>query len=577
MRGTYLIAVLAVLALALALRGGEGHAQAVPPLPQLPLPEPTLTPSLPPPTPAPTPEPPAEPVPVAPEVTPPAAAPEAAPEAVPAGEPPLADAPPAPVPADPVVASIRSTLADPALRKDANADDLAALEAFYAARSAPLWITEMGFSAKAQAALFEIEKAGDWGLDATAFELPLRASCRRSVEAQALAEIKLNLAILKYARSARGGRFTPSTISSLFDQRPPLRDPKIGLGRDRGRRCARTPICNRCIRSTSNSRGCARRCSRRAARNGRGRQAARRRLHIKRLIINMERWRWMPEDLGSLHVWNNSPEFMLYVVKDGKRIFADKILVGTIGYATPVFTADMKTIVFNPDWIAPPTVVKENILPHLQSKRFGILKSHRLFVSYQGKPVDATKVDWNRVNGMAYTFSQKAGPHNNLGKIKFLYPNRHTVYMHDTLPVRKKYFKQPVRLIGHECVRMEKPLGFAEVLLAEANGLAAARVKELWDKSDNSSVALGKKMPVHMVYFTAMVDDERQGRDLRRRVWARPQDGRRRCSAMPPAFPQPPPESKTPPLGEASASTPAARRTTADNDMARAMQGFFGD
>ena len=64
----------------------------------------------------------------------------------------------------------------------------------------------------------------------------------------------------------------------------------------------------------------------------------------------------MPEQLGGLYVWNNSPAFMLYVVNDGKRIFADKILVGTIGYATPVFTADMKTIVFNPDWIAPPTV-----------------------------------------------------------------------------------------------------------------------------------------------------------------------------------------------------------------------------
>jgi L,D-transpeptidase YcbB len=119
-----------------------------------------------------------------------------------------------------------------------------------------------------------------------------------------------------------------------------------------------------------------------------------------------------------------------------------------------------------------------------------VLRSHKLFVSYQGKPVDPAKVDWVRVNGMAYTFSQRSGPHNNLGKVKFLYPNRHTVYMHDTLPVRKKYFKQSVRLIGHECVRMEQPLRFAEVLLA---------------------------------------------------------------------------------------STPAARRTTADNDIARSMQGFFGE
>ena len=577
MRGTYLIAVLAVLALALALRGGEGHAQAVPPLPQLPLPEPTLTPSLPPPTPAPTPEPPAEPVPVAPEVTPPAAAPEAAPEAVPAGEPPLADAPPAPVPADPVVASIRSTLADPVLRKDAHADDLAALEAVYAARSAPLWMTEMGFSTKAQAALFEIEKAGDWGLERTAFELPLSSALPTSVEVQALAELKLNLAILRYARAARGGRFTPSAISSLFDQRPPLRDPKSVLAEIEVADAADAYL--QSLHPKHEQFALLRQALLKARGEDTGEAGAEPHaddVGVKRLLINMERWRWMPENLGSLHVWNNSPEFMLYVVKDGKRIYADKILVGTIGYATPVFTADMKTIVFNPDWIAPPTVVKENILPHLKSKRFGILKSHRLFVSYQGKPVDATRIDWNRVNGMAYTFLQKTGPHNNLGKIKFLYPNRHTVYMHDTLPVRKKYFKQPVRLIGHECVRMEQPLRFAEVLLAEANGTSAARAKELWDKSDNGSVAIGKKMPVHMVYFTAMVDDEGKVRTVAD-VYGL---DRKMATAMfgsATGFPQPPPESKTPPPGEASASTPAARRTTADNDMARAMQGFFGD
>jgi L,D-transpeptidase YcbB len=569
MRGVCLIAVLAVLAQALALGAGQALAQVDQP-PQMPLPEPTLTPSLPPPTPAPEVQP-------APEAVAPDAPAAATPEAMPAEEPPLVGAPPAP--ADPVVASIRSTLADPALRNTGHADDIAALEAVYAARSAPLWMTEMGFSAKAQAALFEIEKAEDWGLDRTAFELPLSSALPATVEAQALAELKLNLAILKYARAARGGRFTPSAISSLFDQRPPLRDPRAVLAEIEGADAPDVylqslhPPHEQFVRL------------RQALLKARGNEAARGEgdakpeaddVGVKRLLINMERWRWMPESLGSLHVWNNSPAFMLYVVKDGKTIFADKTLVGTIGYATPVFTADMKTIVFNPDWIAPPTVVKENILPHLQAKRYSVLKSHKLFISYQGKPVDPTKVDWSRVNGMAYTFSQKSGPHNNLGKIKFLYPNRHTVYMHDTLPVRKKYFKQSARLIGHECVRMEQPLRFAEVLLAEANGTPAARVKELWDKGVDSAVAIGKKLPVHMVYFTAVADDAGKI-DTSADVYGL---DRKMAAAMfgsAAGFPTPPPESKQPPAGEASASTPAARRTTADNDMSRAMQGFFGD
>ena len=87
---------------------------------------------------------------------------------------------------------------------------------------------------------------------------------------------------------------------------------------------------------------------------------------VRRLVLNMERWRWMPETLGSVYVWNNSPEFMLYVIKDGKQIFAAKTLVGTPRYATPVFSADMKTIVFNPDWTAPQTVVTEDLAPQLR-------------------------------------------------------------------------------------------------------------------------------------------------------------------------------------------------------------------
>ena len=115
-----------------------------------------------------------------------------------------------PAQADTVIDRIRSKLTDPRLRGDAEAVDLAALEAFYGSSSAvPLWITDMGLSAKGQRALFEIEKANDWGLDATAFELPPAGDLPAGPDEQAIAEIKLDLAILKYARFARGGRLNP--------------------------------------------------------------------------------------------------------------------------------------------------------------------------------------------------------------------------------------------------------------------------------------------------------------------------------------------------------------------------------
>jgi murein L,D-transpeptidase YcbB/YkuD len=507
----------------------------------------------------------------------PQAAPDAATEAPPApADPSQAEASPTAAQGDPVVAAIKAKLADPAAAKDAHAGDLAALTEFYASREAPLWVTEMGFSAKGQQVLFEIEKADSWGLDAGSFTLPRPDALTATPEAEAEAEIALDLAILKYARYARGGRFTPAKVSALFDQVPPLRDPKAVLAE-----IAAAEAPDAYLRSLHPKHEQFQRLREALlkARDGgseEGEKPAADGKDIKRILINMERWRWMPEELGNTYVLQNSAAFMLYVVKDNKTIYADKTLVGTIGYATPIFTSPMTTIVFNPDWNAPETVVKENILPALQSKKYSILKTHKLFVSYNGQPVDATRVDWNRVNGLAYTFSQKAGPHNNLGKIKFLYPNRHTVYMHDTLPVRKKYFKQSVRLIGHECVRMEKPQQFAAVLLAESNGVSEARVKELWNGGNNASVALERKLPVHMVYFTAVAGDDGKVETFAD-VYGL---DRKLAVAMfgdATGFPEPPPESKKPPLGESDASTPAARRTTADNDVTRALQGFLGD
>jgi len=554
MRGHLIVAVLLCTAqvLALAVGGSACAKDPATPVVQPSLSAPSLEPTLKP------------------------AAPALTPTAEPAGSLPLAaESTPAPVPADPVVAAIRLKLADPGLRKDANPDDLAALAAFYGMTTgSPLWMTEMGFTAKGQAALFEIEKADDWGLSAAAFELPQAGDLPASLEAQALAEIKLDLAILKYARFARGGRLNPSKISDLFDQVPPLRDPKTVMSE-----IAAADAPDAYLRSLHPKHEQFERLRQALlaarARVDAGGKPAANAVEIRRLIINMERWRWMPEDLGAIYVWNNSPEFMLYVVKDGKTIYSDKTLVGTIGYATPVFSADMKTIVFNPDWIAPETVVTENLLPPLRSENYSILKIHKLSVSYQGNPVNPTKVDWGRVNILNYTFSQKAGPDNVLGKVKFLFPNKHTVYMHDTLPVRRKYFQKPMRAIGHECVRMEKPDKFAEVLLAEDKGWPAGQVQDLLDHSTNSPVTINHEIPVHMTYFTAVVDEAGKVATF---VDLYGLDNKLATALFGNAtgFPLPPPEPKRPQGEEADASS-LANRTATSNDIAGSLQGFAGD
>jgi murein L,D-transpeptidase YcbB/YkuD len=412
----------------------------------------------------------------------------------------------APAAPHPVVAIIRQKLSSSDIKKSAEADDVAALEAFYGARSeAPLWITEMGLSAKGQQALFEIEKADDWGLEAKAFALPEADGLPATAEAQALAEIKLSLAILKYARHARGGRHEPARISKLLDQKAPLRDPKMVIAEIGA---AEAPDVYLTSLQPTHEQFVRLRQVLLDARADDGDGAKMDARDIKRILMNMERWRWMPTELGALHVWINVPEFKLYLLSNGEEIYVDRTLVGTIGYATPIFSADMKTIVFNPDWVAPPSVLQDKLRPALRRKYFNILKSNKLRVSYQGRTIDPTKVDWNRVNIHSYTFSQKAGPKNVLGKIKFLYPNKHIVYMHDTLDYRRKVFKEKNRSIGYGCVRMENPKRFAELLLAEDQDWQASKVQSLWDKSVNKGVSVSRKIPVHTTYFTAAVDKE---------------------------------------------------------------------
>jgi murein L,D-transpeptidase YcbB/YkuD len=233
---------------------------------------------------------------------------------------------------------------------------------------------------------------------------------------------------------------------------------------------------------------------------------------MQRIVINMERWRWMPEDLGSLYVWLNIPSFSVRVVKDGKSIYTDKIVVGELKYATPVFSADLKSVVFNPEWTVPPTIVRENLLPALRgggglfSSNTAILKQHGLNVNYNGKRVDPSSIDWNRVNMGAISFTQAPGPNNVLGKVKFVYPNPYSVYMHDT--IKEGLFDKDSRAEGHNCPRVGNPGKIAALILAQDQNMPPAEVDKLLASGYNSAVSITHRVRVLTTYFTAMVDDQ---------------------------------------------------------------------
>jgi murein L,D-transpeptidase YcbB/YkuD len=408
-------------------------------------------------------------------------------------------------PAHPVVAAIRVTLADPDFRRGVRPAALKALESFYETHhDAPVWITESGFSTNAQTLIAEIGKASDWGLDVRAFDVPNADGLPSTPEKQAAAELKLDKAILKYARFAQGGRLTPSRISNLFDQRPSLRDPKTVLADLAAADAPSDILVSLHPQHEQFKRLQAALVKARANNNTRD---------IQLIAINMERWRWMPRQLGPLHVWNNVPEFNTRVVKNGRNIYQEKTIVGQLKYATPFFSASMRDIVVHPDWTLPPTILNEDIAPNLQKPKtlFGqsntaILRRHKIRVSLKGQPINPDEVDWNKVSIHKYTFTQPSGPTNVLGQFKFNFPNKHAIYMHDT--PQRDLFGERVRTFSHGCIRVHQPARLAALLLAEDQGWSAAKINALVAQGENKVIALRRPVPVHLTYFTLTVGED---------------------------------------------------------------------
>ena len=240
---------------------------------------------------------------------------------------------------------------------------------------------------------------------------------------------------------------------------------------------------------------------------------------VQRLVVNMERWRWMPEDMGELHVLDNIPEFQTRVFKKGRLIHQAKIIVGKPETQTAIFSALMRYIVFGPEWGVPDSIKVKELLPYLRPAGGGdgffgfwggtdtrILEKHNLRVSHNGRPVDASQVNWSQVDIRKFTFIQPTGPTNVLGVIKFRFPNKHDIYMHDT-PQRELFEKQ-VRTFSHGCIRVHNPGRLAEILLEEDKGWSAAHVRNLLAQGGNNEVTLTKQIPVHVAYFTTFADSD---------------------------------------------------------------------
>jgi murein L,D-transpeptidase YcbB/YkuD len=219
-------------------------------------------------------------------------------------------------------------------------------------------------------------------------------------------------------------------------------------------------------------------------------------------------------DLGAFYVWDNVPEQMTSVIENGRPVLSEKIVVGKPTTPTPIFSADMRFIIFHPSWGVPPGMKVNELWPKLRATNGGwfsmtpnasdVLRAYGLQVSRGGQPVDPDAVNWSGVDISGFDFIQAPGPTNVLGIVKFRFPNRQDVYMHDT--PERNLFAGSLRAFSHGCMRVQNPMRLAEVLLAHDKGWPAAEVRNY--ERRGGEISLTTPIPVHVTYFTLLVDDD---------------------------------------------------------------------
>lgn len=507
--------------------------------------------------------PPAQAAPSAPATT---ALPDYKPEA-PAAEPAPAPAATAPVaPTDPLGAAVFARFADPApLLLRLTGKDRDAIRTFYEARTyKPLWISSGAWTEAAKSVSAKLAAAAEDGLDSRAYTVPSLPD-KPDEKALADADLRLSAAAVLYARDARGGRVNLASISRLITPHLdlPAGDAVLAKLDEAGAKAGealqgynpatpgylalkarlaalRGPVPT-AVKPLHLPAGPALRVSMRDARvpllrahfnlesrpagtfdkppgepdeydsvvadavakfqRGRGLpgngvlnvqtvlaladagRGARPTGGEAELIVNMERWRWLPGDLGSDYILVNVPEYRLRAYRGGVLRDEARVIVGKPESRTPLFSGLMEYAVVNPSWYVPPSILK-TMAPKL--------------AGYGGKTWGGYEVVRR---GGHISLRQPPGERNALGFIKFMFPNQHAVYLHDT--PNRSLFSASKRDFSHGCVRVDDPFRLADAVLPD---WSQDRLKKLIGKGERT-IRLPEKLPVHLAYFTAFVDD----------------------------------------------------------------------
>jgi len=226
---------------------------------------------------------------------------------------------------------------------------------------------------------------------------------------------------------------------------------------------------------------------------------------ISKIIMSMERLRWLPQDLKSRYVFVNQAFFETWMMDEGKEVYRSDVIVGRPKFQTAVFADEMEKVTLNPNWYVPRTIIYEEMIPKLLKNPNYLANLGYIVTDRSGQTVDSSTVDWGRYgqDSIPFDVRQPPGPKNALGKVKFMFPNQHSIYMHDT-PARE-LFKKKVRAFSHGCVRLQKPMEFANIILG-TQGWSPEKIQAAIASGENQTIILDQKIPVYLGYYTAWAD-----------------------------------------------------------------------
>ncbi|HEY8384543.1 MAG TPA: L,D-transpeptidase family protein [Microvirga sp.] len=436
-----------------------------------------------------------------------------------------------------------------------------ALAAYYA-DARPLWVKGDLWTDAAKAVMQRLKAAAEDGLDPTDYPVPALAAARSTTaEDWAEAELKLSAAAILYARDARGGRIDPSRLSqhitpkldlpgaesvlgtlaaardagaALAAYNPPhegyralkaklaqLRASRPGTPMVRvpqgpalrvGMRDARVPLIRArfnlgpagsdqnaydervasAVAAFQKEKGLpangvltAQTIAALGARSAAGLEGD--------LVANMERWRWLPAELGQRHIAVNIPEYRLKLMDGDRSVHETRVIVGKQESPTPIFSDTMEQVIVNPSWTVPPSIMKKEFLPGLAADP--------LYAERRGYKVIR--------RGNRISVQQPPGDRNALGYVKFIFPNDHAVYLHDT--PNRNLFSAGRRAFSHGCVRVENPFRLAEAVLSTEGAWSEPKLKALIGKGERY-IRVKNDLPVHLTYFTLVIDEQGQMR-----------------------------------------------------------------